>query len=120
MFDCIQSNNVRGDSKLFDKCFSMDKPERFSGTWSTDFEWSQFYSGQTLSGDKAWRYQNPPVVLVTEGSKLEKYVNADLANVVEVEFIGRRPSCNLKGHKRYIVVDQVITDRVIEASPSKR
>lgn len=117
VFACLDRFVQRSDSDFFEDCVPMAEPQRFHGTWATDFEFNEFYSGKIVAAEDAWRFPEPTTRLW--GDALEKYSADDLASVLEIEFVGRRPICNFTEPVRNIIVDELIHVRVIDQRPSR-
>jgi hypothetical protein len=117
VFACTGRFVQRTGSDFFEECVPMTEPQRFHGTWATDFEFNEFYSGKVVAAEDAWQFPEPTTRLW--GDPLEKYERDGLANVLEVEFVGRRPICNFTEPVRDIIVDELIHVRVIDQRPSK-
>lgn len=119
-FACIErvtrSGQNYGDA-IFDECVPMSGSQRFKGTWATDFEFNEYYDGKVVSADDAWQHPEPTTRLW--GDALEQYTSDDMAHVIEIEFVGRRPLCNFTEPVRDIVVDDLVRARIIERSPSR-
>jgi hypothetical protein len=103
--------------KFFGECMPMSQPQRFRGTWATDFEFNQFQSGEATPSADPLKLSEPYYQLW--GHSLEKYQVGSWATVAEMEFIGRRPVCDLTDPARDILVDRVIRVRVIDQRPSE-
>ena len=41
--DRVAGSGERNSSAIFDECFPMSEPQRFTGTWATDFEVNEFH-----------------------------------------------------------------------------
>lgn len=95
----------------------MSEPQRFTGTWVTDFEFNEFHEGQVLTAEEAWHLRDATDRLW--GAALERHASENSAYVMEVEFVGRYPLCYLAEPGRDIIVDDLIRARTIERSPSK-
>jgi len=115
--DRVAGSGERNSSAIFDECFPMSEPQRFTGTWATDFEVNEFHEGQALTAEEAWRHQDATDRLW--GTALERHASDNSAYVMEVEFVGRYPLCNLTQPGRDIIVDDLIRARTVERTPSK-
>lgn len=115
--DRITKAGQRSSDDIFEECVPMADPQRFRGTWATDFEFNKFYEGQKIEAEDAWQYSEPTTRL--SGDALTQYTSDDMAYVIEIEFVGRRPVCNFTEPVRDILVDDLIRAEIIERSPSK-
>ncbi|TIX49388.1 hypothetical protein [Alteraurantiacibacter aquimixticola] len=86
-----------------ESCVPLAPVERITGTWTLDAEGDAF--AEEGSGTRR---------LVYEGTQLEDVVRTGRDAVLEVEFVGRRPLCGLEEVYPYIVVDRVLSRRVID------
>jgi hypothetical protein len=119
VFACLDRYTDGGEIRsFFEECVPMAHAQRFRGTWATTFEYNEFYNGKLVTAEEAWQFPQPSTNLVVDDTDLEKFEVDDLANVLEVEFIGRRPICNLTDPVRDILVEKVISVRVIDERPS--
>ena len=119
-FACMDRTAETGERNvgaIFDECVPMSEPQRFTGTWVTDFEFNQFHEGQVLPAEEAWQHQDATDRLW--GDALERHASDNSAYVMEVEFVGRYPLCNLTEPGRDIIVDDLIHARTIERTPSQ-
>ena len=109
----------QGERTVFLECIPHSERERISGAWVLSWEFSPFYEGQSLSFEEATRLPDTMTHLVRQGTELGDDYEFELTKLYELEFIGRRPKCNLmgSGHEA-ILVDEVITKRLIEQRPS--
>ena len=114
--DRVAGSGERNSDAIFEECVPMSEPQRFTGTWVTDFEFNEFHEGQVLSAEEAWQHTDPTDRLW--GDAVEGYASDNSANVMEVEFHGRYPLCNLTEPGRDIVVDDLIRTRTIQRTPS--
>jgi hypothetical protein len=117
---CFKQNRAEpSQDRVFQKCVPLAEPERFHGTWATDFEFNEFYAGEILPTERVWQFPKPSTSLVIGKSELRKYNSNHMAHVLEVKFIGRRPVCNVTEPYRQIIVDQVSDVKVIESRPTR-
>lgn len=120
VYACIDRITKAGrpsSDNIFDVCVPMADPRRFRGTWAKDFEFNEFHEGQKIKAEDAWQHHEPTTRLW--GDALEQYTSDEMAYVIEIEFVGRRPVCNFTEPVRDIVVDDLIRTDIIERSPSK-
>lgn len=115
--DRTAGSGERNGGAIFDECIPMSVPQRFTGTWATDFEFNQFHEGQVLTAEEAWQRQDATDRLW--GDALERNASDNSAYVMEVEFVGRYPLCNLTEPGRDILVDDLIHARTIERTSSQ-
>ncbi len=103
-----------------DECLPPVEPVLFQGTWANAFEFDSFVEGKELSAEQAW--QNDPghvVSLVVESTPLEPYTNDENDSVLYISFTGRMVPCNILGDDYdAIIVDELISSRVIQDKPS--
>lgn len=99
----------------------FDQPERISGTWVFDFEVNQFFENQTEVPQDWWRSDGAMTYLIIEGSSLDDLVSGTRDRyAVDVSFDGRRELCELDhSPDSTIMVDRVVSLRVIEQEPSE-
>lgn len=99
----------------------FDQPERISGTWVFDFEVNQFFENQTEVPQDWWRSDGAMTYLIIEGSSLDDLVSGTRDRyAVDVSFDGRRELCDLDhSPDSTIMVDRVVSLRVIEQEPSE-
>ena len=108
------------DYELFSSCLRYSEPERIAGTWSRNFEWNEFYEGRELSSQEAFRLQQPSVGLLARstGGLPRDSKGVRLRTVSYIEFIGRRPLCDVTPGYRTLLIDSMILERTIDAEPS--
>ena len=115
---CLGANAAKGSRAFLLACIPYSKPQRIAGTWAGDFEYNVFFDGQQVTVDRALSAPTPSVVL--EGAPdLEKDSAGRKQTTVEyIEFDGRRPLCNLDPGHTVLVVDRIVSRRIIRTQPS--
>lgn len=108
----------RGDRAFFEACIPMLKAKTFKGSWSRDFEFNVFRENQTVKADQAFNLPARWVELVVEGTALDKLQKPGAAQVFQVSFIGRKPVCNLTEPVSYVLVDRILSARLVNERPS--
>jgi hypothetical protein len=115
---CMQKYNGR-EYELFSNCLRYSKPERIAGTWSRDFEWNEFFEGREVPRSGV-QFQRPSISLLprSTGGLPRDSNGVRLATIAYVEFIGRRPLCDITPGYRTLLIDSMISERTIDAQPS--
>ena len=104
---------------FFLNCIPYAAPERMAGSWARDFEFEEFYENQTIPLAQAIRFRPRSVRLLLD-APLHRDANGTLqASVSWIEFEGRRPVCDIIPEERMIVVDRVVSERIVEIRPSE-
>lgn len=117
---CFSANSKESFRSFVKECLPPVDQSRFEGTWATDFEFDEFFEGQELAADDAWQFRDHTTKLEVEGTTLEPFTTDKNASVLYVEFSGRKVPCGIFGPDYdVIVVDRVISRRVIESRPSE-
>ena len=100
-------------------CIPYDEPERIAGSWVRDFEFEQFYEGQAIPFDQAWQFRPRTVTLLADVPVPRDAQGRLLASVSWVEFEGRRPLCDAIPQESTLIVDRVLSERIVEARLSE-
>lgn len=101
------------------KCEPYSKPQRIAGTWAHDFEFDEFYEAREIAAEEAWKYRDRSTELLTDAPLMTDAAGVTQATVSYVIFEGRRPLCDLGGWKNWLIVDRILSERIIEARASE-
>lgn len=115
-WQCFEDTSAMGnDQDRLPKCMPYSAPMRITGTWATSFEYNQFFEGRSVAPEEAMRSPEKSTYLDVSGTPLTEYEGSpQTSTVVDIEFIGRRPVCDVLHDYRVVMVDRLISRRVIE------
>ena len=119
---CFDRHHAGGGAEGFEAmwyaCIPHSAPQEIAGSWSTDFEWSAFFEGQEPTLEEAfWVDYRGPELAFKHG--VEPPPKADgKARVWHIEFIGRRPTCQIHPDIRpTIFVEEIRRRKLLREVP---
>lgn len=119
LYACASKYRDEGERTIFLECIPHSEAERISGTWVLSFEFTPFYEDQSLSFEEAARFHETMTQLIGPEDDLLSTYEYESTKLYDLEFIGRRPLCNLLGPNfETITVDKVISKQLVDERPS--
>ncbi|QWC56934.1 hypothetical protein F7D01_07340 [Erythrobacter sp. 3-20A1M] len=113
---------VGDDADRITSCIPFSRPARLSGVWTSDFEHNVFFEDDASESDmddlaRFERYVVEYPELTGAGEALRSVKQGKDAVIVHLSFIGRRPLCDPIHSRPWILVDKVISHRILEKRP---
>jgi hypothetical protein len=115
---CVKATIDKGVRVLLLTCIPYSKPQRIAGTWAGDFEFHPFFDGQEVSVDRALSNPQPLTILSDDPQQATNSVGIPQTTVKYIEFNGRRPLCDLSPGETVLIVDRIVSERIIGTRPS--
>lgn len=112
---CLDENAHAGSRELFLACIPYSGTAHIEGTWITGFETNYFHEAPGVVRPENTPREWSGTELDIEGTPLVKQQGSLTGSaVIDVSFEGRRPLCDFLHVPRVIMVDRVISAKVIE------
>lgn len=121
IFSCVDGNPSVLEEGRLDICIPHSEPIKVTGVWVSDFEWNVFHEDDGSSrNSKIGKYESYLAELpeLHGDKKLSEIGARNGAIIGRITFIGRRPLCNPYYGRPSILVDRVMSWKVIKTGPS--
>ena len=117
--ECVDQATKDDDGFTWDECLPYSEPTVIVGLFAQDFEHNVFWEGPNADLEEVWSHPYPATRL-----QLDRPLKADaegmqLATITRLRFVGRRPLCIVTTGESWLMVDEILSEEVIETTPSQ-